>query len=207
MISNCLRYCADRMASEKPDILTGLPHFIISGTITGDSIMKQIKLTQGKVALVDDEDFELLNQWKWYANKKCGFCYAVRHFKAISGKRDKKSMLHRQIMNCPEGLEIDHINHNGLDNKKSNLRICTRSQNQPNQKAKKHSSKYKGVSWHKASKKWQAMIVYNNRQIYIGLFDSEIEAAKAYDKKALELFGEFACLNFPMERKSENGKG
>lgn len=157
--------------------------------------MKKIKLTQGKYALVDDEDFDELNKHKWFARyDKCmeGY-YALCHL-----KDEKRTMvyMHRIIMNAPKGVEVDHINHDTLDNRKENLRLCTHSQNLMNQiQHKLFSSKYKGVSWHKGNKRWISRIMINKKQINLGCFDNEEESAKAYDKKAKEAFGEYALLN------------
>ena len=103
----------------------------------------------------------------------------------------------RLIMNFPRDLMVDHRNHNTLDNQRCNLRVCTNIQNQQNKKRKINiGSKYKGIHFYKQCKKWQAKIKYNKRQLFLGYFDKEINAAKAYDKKAKELFGEFAFTNF-----------
>lgn len=109
--------------------------------------------------------------------------------------------MHREIMNAPKGMVVDHIDGNGLNNRKSNLRICTQAQNNLNSRPKRNcSSRYKGVSFYKRDKIWQVQIFHNSRTIFLGRFDDEIEAALAYDRKAAELFGEFAYLNF---KKSE----
>lgn len=156
--------------------------------------MKKIPLTQGKFALVDDEDFEWLNQYKWYAAKQSNIFYAWR--KVGKYPNQKTIRMHRQIMNAPKNQDIDHINHNGLDNRKFNLRFCTDSQNQHNQLPYKNcSSTYKGVCWKKHDKKWCSQITKNDHKIYIGCFSNEIDAAKAYNAKARELFGKYACLN------------
>ena len=114
----------------------------------------------------------------------------------INGKRTTQRM-HRLIMNCPKGLLVDHKNHDGLDNRKCNLRLCTNAENQYNQKPlqKKTSSQYRGINWQKRIGKWDVWIQLNGKSIFLGSFSNEIEAAKAYDKKAKELFGEFAHLN------------
>lgn len=149
--------------------------------------MKKIKLTQGQFALVDDEDYEKVNQFKWCAH------WNVNHFYA---KNNKKGRMHRYIMNTPVGMFTDHKNHNTLDNQKSNLRICTYQQNQANRKKQKGiSSKYKGVCWDKQVRKWLVGIRFNQKRINLGRFKSEIKAAIAYNKKAKELFGAFALLN------------
>jgi len=161
--------------------------------------MKEIQLSQHRVcenrgkyvALVDDEDFEYLNQFKWCAMKGRSSFYAVRKI-GIIGKKHNQSM-HVEILN---GKGIDHIDHNGLNNQKSNLRLCSQSENCMNTKKRENTSSiYKGVSFHNCTKKWLAQISINGRHIHIGLFVSEIEAAKAYNKKAIELFCEFANLN------------
>ena len=113
--------------------------------------------------------------------------------------KTKGDRVHRKILGLfpNDGLEVDHINHNGLDNRRCNLRVCTRQQNQMNKRAMKGSSKFKGVFWHSHAKKWGACITLQGRNKYIGVFISEIDAARAYDRYAAEHFGEFAYLNFP----------
>lgn len=148
--------------------------------------MKEIKLTKGKVAIVDDEDFESLSQFKWH----CSVGYAMRR----EYPSRKILLMHRVILNPPEGKEPDHINGDRLDNRRCNLRISTRSENNLNKNVQKNSSSgFKGVSWKKGRSKWRAYM----GGAHIGHFNTKEEAAKAYDKKALEVFGEFAKLNFP----------
>jgi len=153
--------------------------------------MKQISLTQGKYALVDDKDFGYLNQWKWFASFDGCNWYACRKGGVIK--------MHRVILGLQKGdkQKVDHINHNGLDNCRCNLRICTQAQNCQNRKPYKNSSsKYKGVSWYSITKKWRARIKLKRKEIHLGYFDSETLAAKTYDEKAKILFGDFAKLNF-----------
>lgn len=160
-----------------------------------------IPLTQGKYAIVDAEDYKWLNQWKWHAVHYKNTFYAAR----TAGKypHQHQVLMHREILNPPKGRETDHNNHNGLDNRKQNIRICTSQQNHQNQKAMIGTSKFKGVSWQQGriykgkqyKGKWHAQICYNYKGIFLGSFDNEIDAAKAYDKKAKELFGRFAKLN------------
>lgn len=120
-----------------------------------------------------------------------GFKYAARR---IKNAKPTIIYMHREIMHCPKNYEIDHINHNTLDNTKCNLRIATKQQNQANQlKNRGKQSKYKGVF--KSKKKWRARIRYKNTRINCGSFDSEAQAAMAYNTKAQELYGEYACLN------------
>ena len=157
------------------------------------AVYKLIPLTQGKFAIVDADMFEYLSQWKWHIKKGPNTYYAVRN----EGKRPnrKKILMHRQVMNCPTGKEFDHINHKGFDNRRINLRICTRLQNSQNRLCM--PNQYKGIYWNKQAKKWHSRIGVNNKRIHLGYYDSEIKAVKAYDAKALELFGKFAHINFP----------
>jgi len=152
--------------------------------------MKEIILSKGYVALVDDEDFENLNIYKWtythgYARRDTG-----------TGINRKRIYLHRAIMGNT-GIQIDHINGNRLDCRKSNLRFCTNLQNQYNRGTNKNgTSKYKGVCWITKQNRWRAQIKQSSKNFYIGNFVNEIDAALAYDIKAKELFGDFAKLNF-----------
>ena len=164
--------------------------------------MKEIALSQGRVALVDDCDFEELSKHKWYAVWITKSFYVMR--KINNGNRPVTEYMHRQVIAAQSGDCVDHINHNGLDCRKSNLRICTQSQNLGNKK--KYgitASKFKGVFWHKQRMKWRAQIKFNYRSIHLGLFTDEPTAARAYDTKAKELFGEFALLNFPKPVEAE----
>ena len=165
--------------------------------------MRKILLTQGQFAILDNEDYDMINQYKWCANyyKSIHTYYAVRNTRKTNGKQ-KTQLMHRVIMNCSNDKQIDHINHNTLDNRKSNLRICTQNQNQYNQRLhKKTSSKYKGVYLQKQKCKnkvhtyWVSYISFNGKKMYLGHSKTEIEGAKVYNKKAKELFGDFAYLN------------
>jgi hypothetical protein len=155
-------------------------------------IMKEIQLTQGKVALVDDEDFDYLNKFKWQACKnRAGNWYAQRHLEAGGNIR-----MHCELF--PGVNEIDHKNSKGLDNQKHNLRPATRGQNNANgRKRKGCSSRFKGVCWNKQKQCWMTRIHVLKTQIHLGLFDSEKEAARAYDRAAKRYYGEFARPNFP----------
>lgn len=153
--------------------------------------MKEIDLTRGQVALVDDEDFEYLNQFKWCVQKGKNTLYAVRN--NYNNGKSATQYMHGAILN---GKGIDHIDHNGLNNQRSNLRLCSQSENSMNtQKYANKSSSFKGVSFHKLSGKWRAYIMINGKETHLGYFTSEIEAAKAYNTKAIALFCEFANLN------------
>ncbi len=156
---------------------------------------KTLELSYGKHAIVDAADYEQLSKYRWCALEKGRSWYA----KTLNRNGTILSM-HRLILNAPKGLFVDHINHNGLDNRKKNLRLCTHLENLRNARPRKGgSSKYKGVCWEKAKKRFRAKIQHNRKGIHLGYFKNEIEAAKAYDRKAVELFGEFAYLNFPQE--------
>ena len=165
--------------------------------------MKQILLTQGKVALVDDEDFERVNQYKWHTYFDKTNCYAERK-ETVNGIRVKVKM-HRFIMNAKENEVIDHRDNNGLNNQKENLRPCTTAENNRNLSAYGISA-YKGVTITernckakdgsvKQYKYFRARITINGKSVSLGLFKSEIEAAKAYNEAAVKFHGEFANLN------------
>ena len=156
--------------------------------------MKEIKLTQGFVALVDDEDYKELNQFKWHVTKIGRTYYAVRNNRISKGKREILRM-HRIILGVTDRkIKIDHKDNNGLNNQNENLRLASQAQNCRNKVLRiGTSSKYKGVSKHQG--KYQANIGFNYKLIYLGIYDNEIDAAIAYNNKAAELFGEFAKLN------------
>ncbi|MFA5238341.1 MAG: AP2 domain-containing protein [Phycisphaerae bacterium] len=170
--------------------------------------MKEIALTQDKNTIVDDECFEWLNQWKWCAKRDRNTFYAARHetkeeylVDGRNSKQRKTILMHRAIIERKLGRkleykeEIDHEDHNGLNNQENNLRICTKQENQFNQKSKRGVSEYKGVHLDKETGKWVAKITINGKNKHLGLFDDETLAAVAYNKAAVEYFGEFAYLN------------
>lgn len=159
--------------------------------------MKEIPLTQGKVALVDDDDFERVNQHKWY----CNHGYAYRSVN-IGKKKYIKVAMHRFINNTPDELETDHINGNKLDNRKCNLRNCTAKQNKWNTKIiASNTTGYKGVDIRKRKRKngiyesIRATIYVDGKLKYLGKFDDLEDAARAYNREAIKHFGEFANLN------------
>lgn len=156
--------------------------------------MKEIILTKGMKALVDDKDFEEVNKhfWRVFIPKGRGTTYAIRS-KRVGGKM-KIVLMHRQILGEPGGI-TDHINNNGLDNRRGNLRVCTDSQNLMNSRWRRKpnkTSKYRGVSYYKPLNKWHAYIMVMYRNIHLGYFNTEEEAAKARADAELTLFGEFA---------------
>ena len=160
----------------------------------------EIKLTKGKVAIVDEIDADLARH-NWRCNSKG---YAVRW-----RDRGKLELLHRIILarilerELRSGEYVDHINGDKTDNRRENLRLATNTQNNANVGKRKgtYSSEYKGVSWYKPTKKWRARIVVNYKTIHLGLFPDEMDAASAYDEAAMEYFGDFANLNFPIEEE------
>lgn len=157
---------------------------------------KQIELTQGKFALVDDEDYDWLVQWNWYYDSG----YAMRSAKGCHGTRRPKIRMHREIISVSRELSVDHINGNKLDNRRCNLRACTQSENKRNRgKSKNNTSGYKGVHFYSPKKPWTVSIRVNNKQIFLGNFADPVDAAKAYDRAAIKYHGEFAKLNFPKD--------
>jgi hypothetical protein len=147
--------------------------------------MKKILLTRGKYTLVDDEDFEYLNQWKWHVNNTG---YAMRSDHIAGEYKHKNILMHRLITNAPSGYQIDHINHNTLDNRKSNLRIVTLQQNHFNMKTRANSiSGYKGVTWFKQLSKWRVRIMVSRREVALGYYDS-LEKAIEVRKNAERIY-------------------
>lgn len=163
--------------------------------------MKEIPLTQGKVALVDDEDYEWLNQWKWKAHRFAKKWYACRTQRV--GLRSENKfvtwLMHRKLLKLEDpSIFSDHRDGNGLNNQRHNLRVATGAQNAQNIRTKAGgTSKYRGVSWQKKNQNWIAQIKCGGKHMHIGSFQTQKEAAQAYDRKAKELHGEFANLNFP----------
>jgi len=152
----------------------------------------EVKLTRGLVTIIDAEDFELVSQHKWCSTRGGNTDYAHRESRTI--------WLHRVLLNAPDWMHVDHINGNGLDNRRANLRLCTSGENRRN--ARKHkmgSSEFKGVRKLQDGYRspWQARIFIDKKR-YAKSFPTEIEAALWYDKMAIEHFGEFAKLNFPV---------
>lgn len=157
--------------------------------------MKYIELTQGKRAIVDDADYDWLMQWKWHAAKGRSTWYASRFVVKSEGKRTTLAM-HRHILSAKKGQWTDHRNHDGLDNQRMNIRLCTPAENNRNRKKKTGcTSKYKGVSWCTRQGCWLVVIRHKGNDTFLGSFSVEEDAGRAYNKAATEFFGEFAWLN------------
>jgi len=153
-----------------------------------------IPLTQNRNAIVDVEDFERLNKWNWQAK----WSPASKTFYAKRGLTGGASTwMHNEIIKTLPGQQPDHKNRNGLDNRKENLRVGTRSENMANRTNPNNTSGYRGVVWVKRDSKWQAQIKVHGNTIYLGYFSTREDAGRAYDKIATRYFGEFAQLNFP----------
>jgi hypothetical protein len=152
--------------------------------------MKLIPLNKGQFAQVDDQDFEHLKTFKWYflkgSRNKTGYAY--------TRTPDRKTVYMHRLITGEKEKQVDHRDHDGLNNQRFNLRVASDSQNKANKAAPAGSSRFKGVVWNKGRSKWQAQIKVNKKRRYLGLFVSEEEAAKAYQSAASEMFGEFACF-------------
>lgn len=172
--------------------------------------MKKIALTNGQVALVDDADYEWITKRRWYASKgRANNKFVAKH--STTTREGKKIMflMHREIMKPPRHLTIDHINGDSLDNRRCNLRFATVTENNRNMfKVKKRTaifSKYKGVGWNKAMRKWQASIGYDKTRKHLGYYESEDKAAMAYNKAAKIHHRDFANLNIIRPNESPVG--
>jgi hypothetical protein len=173
--------------------------------------MRLIPITKGYSVKIDNEDFEKVNQYKWYPVFSGNNIYAATSLYLGGGTKNKKTkglLMHRLIMDTSTGLQVDHIDRNGLNNQKTNLRNCTHAQNMANRGKNKNNvaSKYKGISYIKycswkdktylRRKPWVAHMTIKGKFIPLGCYSTPEEAAKAYDKKSIELFGDFAWTNF-----------
>jgi hypothetical protein len=168
-----------------------------------------IPLPKGLFAIVSPQDYDRLAAYKWLFNKKGNLCYSYRYERSKTApKKQIRIPMHRHILAPPDDLLVDHRNHNGLDNRPSNLRIATPAENGYNKRKPDapSSSRFKGVCWAKREAKWRAQGKLNSRQFLIGYFDNEHDAARAYDEWAKQAFGQFAELNFPPPRKGLSDK-
>jgi hypothetical protein len=147
-----------------------------------------LPLSQGQVSVIDFQDMEVVGRVKWSACRKRNGFHALRRYQG------KTILLHRAIMSAPPGVQIDHCDGDGLNNRRQNLRFCDARQNQHNRRNRSPgTSKFKGVTQRESG--WQAQIFFNGKKRYLGMFKNEVEAAKAYDAAARKFFGDFACPN------------
>lgn len=160
--------------------------------------MKEIQLSRGHKAIVDDEDCDRLSQWRWNISTCNGGVYATRWERESGSERRQLVRMHVEIMNPPAGMLVDHINGDTLDNRRCNLRVCTKGQNQMNMRRNsRNTSGYRGVHWNKKNKKWTAMIRVANKKHYLGLFESVEAAAAAYAEASRKYHGEFGRPDLP----------
>lgn len=142
-------------------------------------------------AMVDDEDYSYLNQWNWTVLIQKNTCYAYRNDYSDGRRKKKIVLMHRAILQAEEKYDVDHSDHNGLNNQRSNLRLCSTSQNCGNSRSQKPFGK--GAYWYKPSQRWRAMIMMNKKTYHLGYFDTAEEAHMAYLDAAKKYFGEFVC--------------
>lgn len=158
--------------------------------------MKEIELTQGYKALVDDEDFERVNSFKWHVHfkskeRKCPY---AQHTYSENGKKKTVDM-HRVVLNLSGSAQVDHEDRNGLNNQRRNLRAATHSQNQHNKSTpRNNTSGHKGVSWKKDVGKWQVRIMLNSKHMHIGVYTEKQDACDAANAATLKHHGEFCCV-------------
>ena len=156
---------------------------------------QKLSVSQGLSVLVDESDLPILSDHSWHVVKTHNGVRYVNCTIMVNGKK-KEVPMHRLLLKPLPNQHVDHINRNGLDNRRINLRICTPSQNRWNSLPTIHSSKFKGVSWQTDRQRWRAQITHRGKKIYIGKYRSEEDAARAYDRVARRLCGKFAWLNF-----------
>ena len=160
---------------------------------------RKIDLGEGHFTIVEPSDYYLIRHFKWFVHGNGSNLYAARSA-LTSDLRSRIIFLHRQIMDPPAGLVVDHHNCDSLDNRRANLRVVTQALNMRNRRKRKNtSSRYIGVWFDKKRNKWTVQIRYNAQKLWLGRFDDEIEAAKAYDLAAIKYFDAFVRLNFPRE--------
>jgi hypothetical protein len=154
---------------------------------------RRIMLTQAMFAIVDAVDFGWITKFRWCVHRSND----GHRWYAVTRANNRIVLMHRMIIGAPAGVDVDHANGNGLDNRRTNLRICTRTENLRNMRPRGGSSRFKGVYWNKRDEVWRAYIDVNKRRLSLGSYHHEFDAARAYDSAALKHFGAFARLNLP----------
>ncbi len=160
--------------------------------------MKRIELSKGKIAIIDDCDYQKISQFNWYASQEKNGLWYARAYVETKEHKQRKIRMHRLVLNMTreDRHQVDHRNHNGLDNRRCNLRIVSNAQNSMNRRKQDGcTSKYKGVCWDADRNKWRAVIHLNNKKFNLGRFIDEVSAARAYNEKAREMYGEYALFN------------
>lgn len=168
--------------------LTTTEQAVMSDDIILPQHSKAIALNKGKFAIVDEADFDWLNQWIWHVTDKGYASHTINN---------RPQSMHRLILGTPKGMMSDHIDCDRLNNRRSNLRICNASENNRNRPSRK-GKLFKGVTWHKGSNRWQARIKFENKEYYLGIYNTKEEAAIAYNIMGREFFGDFFRPN-PVE--------
>lgn len=161
--------------------------------------MKEIRVASGEITLVDDEDYAELAQYHWHMSGSKRRYVARKEVVSRHPIKQTTVFMHRQIMQAPPHLQVDHRSGDTLDNQRANLRLATHQQQMRNKRGMAHRSRFKGVWWHNQHQKWIAATRIGKRTIYFGLFADEESAARAYDAHIREYHGEFAWLNFPKQ--------
>lgn len=162
--------------------------------------MTELLLSDGSIALIDDDDYQKASLLCWRASSRRTVTYARAYVRGSGRKNCKRVYLHRYLLELSPGFDVDHINGNGLDCRRTNMRVATKQQNRMNEGCcRKHSSIYKGVHWHRQTQLWRADIGYNGKTLTLGHFKIERDAAAAYDLAAIRLFGDFARTNIVVE--------
>lgn len=165
----------------------------------GEKKIINILLTDGHHAKIDVDDHSLISNYKWHAwrHPKSGYVYARRRIYDSLSKTERIVYMHRELLAATSGQLVDHKNHDTLDNTRSNIRIASSAQNSQNSRLRRcNTSGFKGVQWLSANRKWRAFISNNGSTLHLGLFKDRVEAAKAYDRAAVKLFGQFSLTNF-----------
>lgn len=162
-----------------------------------------VPLTQNLFSVVDAVDAKMVGRYCWQARRGTHTDYAIRTSRA-TGEPKSTVFMHRLILNPPRDMEVDHRDGDGLNNRRTNLRMCSHVQNSRNQRSRCGSSEYKGVSWDGNAQKWRASIKQEGRCVYLGSFGTEVSAARAYNEAAVNRFGQFACVNEMLREDEDN---